>query len=484
MSEKYSGFNSAFISQSIRSSEANRQSIAKGFTVNPISVEGLQGYNLDTLVKNLFPVKTPISNMLPRRKTVGGNAAHWKAFTAINTLGISGSVEEGKRGGIVDHTLIDKAVPFSALGYEDVASFEAILAAQNLDAKSQLLVNLSEKLYASAKIEEEKKILYGNRTAIGKVADVSLVAGTSGSIPAGDVSVIAVGLTGYGLRKSSVANGVNKSALRQNAGNTQSLIVGGHGLKSDAVEVTVAANGSIDFVVTDLRAAAGYAVFAGAAGAERLVYVGAENFGTIKALSTTSQLASDLPNTDQSADTLEWDGFLSTAANEDGTIVSLDGASFTMDGQVAPELESVISAIRDKTEVDVKYLVMNNKTASAIFKSARGKDANVATVIVEGKPTVVGSFMSAYVSNVTASEIMILRDPHMQDGHVLFWSDDLSELGSTGIDEVAEMIVWDEWTMIEWPIQNRQREYGVYAVETFAHKYPATIGYIKNAKVK
>lgn len=484
MSEKYSGFNTAIISQAIRSSELNRQSIAKGFTVNPISVEGLQGYNLDTLVKDIFPTNTPISNLLPRRKTTGGNAAHWKVFTSINSLGISGSVAEGKRGGVIDHTLVDKVVPFKTVGFEDWASFESILAAQNLDAKSQVLVNLSEKLYKSAKTEEEKKILYGNTTAIGKVADVSLVAGTEGSIPAGDVSVIAVGLTGYGLRKSSVANGVNKTALRDDAGNTQTLIAGGHGIKSDAVEVTVAANGSIDFVVTDLRAAAGYAVFAGAAGSERLVYVGAENFGTIKALSTTSQLASDLPNTDQSADTLDFDGFLATAANGEGTIVSLDGASFTIDGQVAVEIESVISTINDNTEVDVKYLVMNNKTASALFKAARGKDANVATVIVEGKPTVVGSYMSAYVSNVTASEVMVLRDPHMQDGHILFFTDDLSELGSTGIDNVAEMLVWDEWTMIEWPIVNRRREYGVYAVEAFAHKYPATIGYIKNAKVK
>lgn len=484
MSNFYSGFDSGFINATIQSARANRQTVQKGFTLESVATEGLQGYNLDPLVKNIFPVNTPVRNLLPREKIVGGNSINWKVFTGINVTNVSGDVEDGKRAARIEHRLINKSVPFKTLGFEDLATFNSIFAGQNLDARSQVIYNLSDKLYKSAVIEEEKKVLYGNLTAIGKPSAVSVVPSeTAGSLEAGALSVRAVPLTGWGLRSSSVSRGVNLTEARLNADGTTTVIVGGYGVKSDVVSATATENGSVDVLVTDVKGAAGYAIFVGAAGSERLAYVGPFNFVNIKSVPSTSQVITSLADTDQSADLLDFDGFLATAANEGGRVVSLDGASIEADGQVVPVLEDMISGIYDQFQISAKYMVMNNKTASALFKAIRGKDAAVAVTIVEGKPTVAGSYFSSYMSSMTGTLMGVLRDPHMEDGQILFFTDDISELPLSGVDNVARMIVQEEWNMIEWPLRTRAREFGVYCTEVFAHSHPGTIGFLKNIKV-
>ena len=88
----------------LKSAQSTPDNIIKSFVQPSTATTGLQAYNLEAPSKKLYPVLTPLRNMIPR---IGGSfaiQADWKAVTNINVTNTRAGIAEGKRGGIITHS--------------------------------------------------------------------------------------------------------------------------------------------------------------------------------------------------------------------------------------------------------------------------------------------------------------------------------------------------------------------------------------------
>src|SRR5512139_2390353 len=80
---------------------------------------GLVWYDLEPTAKLLYPVITPLRNMIPRVPGSGGTATNWKVITAINANSLSPGVSEGNRTAKIVTSTANKNATYKALGFED-----------------------------------------------------------------------------------------------------------------------------------------------------------------------------------------------------------------------------------------------------------------------------------------------------------------------------------------------------------------------------
>jgi hypothetical protein len=74
---------------------------ADTFSESASATSGLTFYDLELGAKFLYPVLTPLRNMIPRVSGKGGIQAAWRAITAINTQGLRFGVSSANRGGVL-----------------------------------------------------------------------------------------------------------------------------------------------------------------------------------------------------------------------------------------------------------------------------------------------------------------------------------------------------------------------------------------------
>jgi hypothetical protein len=86
---------------------------------------GLSYYDLEPGAKLLYPVLTPLRNMIPRVSGKGGVQANWRAITAINVGGLRMGVSDGNRGGVAAVQTADYFATYKGLGVETSVDFEA-----------------------------------------------------------------------------------------------------------------------------------------------------------------------------------------------------------------------------------------------------------------------------------------------------------------------------------------------------------------------
>lgn len=166
---------------------------------------GLQAYNLEAGAKMIFPVMSPLRNMLPRINGKG-KQVEYKAITGINTGNDQGWVAEGVNGNIVSTSFSDIFAVYRTLSQQDRVSFEQQWAGLDfIDSKATAVANLLR----SVMITEEKAILFGqnttaasNQQAPGTVGTTPVAtlsqSATGGSIGASTVHVKIVARTGMG----------------------------------------------------------------------------------------------------------------------------------------------------------------------------------------------------------------------------------------------------------------------------------------------
>src|SRR5439155_6967856 len=166
---------------------------------------GLVAYDLQAPAKNLYPVVTPIRNVMPRVSGGTGPATNWKQVSALIGSGFDamGWVPEGQRSGQMSYTTASKSASYVTIGEEDAATYEAIAAGRGLeDVAAQMSFRLLQKMM----LKEEMAILAGNVSlALGTAPTPSLTASGSGAtLPAATYSVIAVALIIEGYHNSSL----------------------------------------------------------------------------------------------------------------------------------------------------------------------------------------------------------------------------------------------------------------------------------------
>ena len=482
--------------------------IIKAFTQPGSATTGIQAYNLQAPSLKLYPVLTPFRNRIPRIS--GGYAiqANWKAFTAINPLGVRGGLQEGKRGGIIGATQGEYLAAFKGIGLDNSSTFEAGYAAEHYeDLKSLAAIQLLQ----AVMISEERTIIGGNATgfSLGTTAVPTLVLGSNGSgtlTNATTYSVIAVALS---LQAWLDVVGANNGAIgqsfvaatatvpgiivRTNADGTSTSFNGGAGQKSTAASIlTTGVNQSIQASVLAQAGATGYAWYIGLAGSERLAYVSSVNSVVLYGAPGSGQLASSLTAADYSQNSLEFDGLLAQALKSGSGAYNVQLATGTV-GIGTPLTSDGAGGIAEFNTAFQYFWNMYRLSPTQIFVSAQEQENISKKIIANGGTPLLREVISADAQgqlrsgfNVTSVmnrsmnvDVPIAIHPNIPAGTVMFYTEALP-YPVPDVSGIIRILCRQDYYQIEWPVVTRQYTYGVYTDEVLQHFAPFSLGVISN----
>lgn len=470
--------------------------INKAWNQSGSAVSGITAYDLEAPAKILFPVLTPLRNMIPRVTGGMGIQANWRGVTGVNTTGLSAGVSGGNRGGVISMGTTDYLAAFRGLGLEDYVTFEAQMAGQGFDDVRALA---TQSLLKALMLQEEVIILGGNSsTAIGTtptptVADVA----TGGTIaPNSAQRVYAIALTLEGWRNSTVAAGIPFQITRTNADGSTDTYGGGSGQISAVGTVTTANDGnsthSLTASVTAVAGAFAYAWYWGTAGNELLGAITTVNKVTILATATGTQNKTAAPAADYSRNTLIFDGLLAFAAagstnNAYYKALATDG-TLTADGTGGiVEFDTLLRDRWDNFRLSPDAIWVNAEQAIDVNKKVLAGASNGAQRFVfdsnQGKiagGTMVASYLNKFGQG-GAKELPIKIHPNMPPGTVLFTTAELP-YPMSNVSSVLRILCRRDYYQIDWPQRSRKYETGVYSDEVLQNYFPPALGMITNIK--
>lgn len=482
--------------------------LVKAFTQSGTATSGITAYDLEAPAKTIYPVLTPLRNMIPRVSGKGGIQANWRAITGININHMSPGVGEGNRGGVIATQTADYTAVYRGLGLDDYATFEADMAAEGFDDVKARSV---QGLLRSLMIGEEGVILGGNGggKALGTTPTPAAAQSTGGSLANATVSLICValgpdaynavagynnGTTGESLNAATAT--VPGAVSRTNADGSTESYGGGSAQKSAAASVTISAGGgtaSITGTVTVVPGAVGYAWFFGTAGAEKLNQVTTLNSVVITDLSDSgAQLASTLSAADHSTNSLVFDGLLTQivkansgayykalatgtagvgtklTSNSAGGITEIDTAftSFWNSYRLSPDFLFVHA----QQLTDITRTVVKNGGAPLIRLNANAANSSAIAA---------GTRVGTILNSITGQDVQLVVHPNLPAGTMLFYSRELPYKLS-GITNTCQIRARRDYYQIEWPLRSRKWEYGVYSDEVLQHFFPPSMGMITN----
>lgn len=467
------------------------QDIAKAYS----QATGLVWYDLEPAAKLLYPVITPLRNKIPRVSGDGGTATNWKSITGISmgnaqTLGVG----EGQRNASMSVTVVDKVAAYKGIGLEDDVTFEADYAAKNFDdVKSLAVLNLLRNVM----IGEEKLLLGGNNSlALGVTPTPSVSTSTTGgSLTNATYNVICVALTLEAMRNASVSGGVPTSGNRTNNDGTVTAVKGGTAGKSTAAsQATTGSTSTISASVTAVNGAAGYAWYWGTSGNELLGAITPNNSLLITAAATGTQNASAISGTDNSQNSLIFDGLMTQIMSSgSGSYVFTaatgtpgTGTAFTSDGAGGiTEIETAFAAFWDNYKLSPDEMYVSGRTALALNKLiiANGGAPLIRFAMDAGGQTIVaGTVIGSYMNKITNKAVVFIVHPDIPDGTVLFYSRSIP-YPLNGVANILQVKARREYYQVEWPLRTRKYEYGVYADQVLQNYFTPAFGLLRNYKV-
>lgn len=470
----------------------------KAWTQSGSATSGITAYDLEAPAKKLYPVITPLRNMIPRVSGKGGIQANWRAVTGINTTNINPGVSQGNRSRVITTSTADYTAAYKALGLEDYVTFEAEYAGEGFDDVKALAV---QGLLESTMIAEEFVLLGGNNSlALGNTPAATLSSGNTGGTLTGNVSygvgVVALTLDAY--LAASVAGGIVQRSNYTNTDGSADIINRGTALPSVQANVTTAAGANTRTIAATVTAVAGavaYAWFWGAAsGNLSLGAITTINSVSILAAATGTQSYSSLVAADYSRNDLVFDGlltFASTSALNSYRYVmptgnAGSGTPLTADGKGGVvEIDAALKSFWDLYRLSPDTIWVNSQEQKTISTAVLEGSANGASrfvfnvdqgVIAGG--TLVRSYLNRYTMN-GAQEIPIKLHPNVPPGTILFTTAKLP-YPMSNVGNVMQVRNRREYYQIEWPLRTRKYEYGVYCDEVLQHFFPPSLGIITN----
>lgn len=463
---------------------------------------GLVPFDLQAPAKNLFPVATPLRNVIPRVSGGVGTATNWKSIFGINGSGYDsmGWVPEGQRSGRMNYSAVSKSASYKTLGEEDSITFEAINAGRTFeDVQATGVVRILQKMM----LKEENAILGGNNSmSLSAPSAPTVSVGTGGSIGANTYNVYAVALTYEGYRNYTnlVAGGtlaIPTSQTITGADNGTYSVSGGSSNKSSATSTgAISAGSTITASVPVILGAMAYAWFVGAAGSETLQTVTTLNSVAFSALTTTGQNASAI-TANNSNNSLAFDGLLYSAFNGGAYVNSLAtgtagvGSTLTSSGRGSVvEIDNMLLSMWNQYQTSPTVLYVNaqelknitskvlNNGSAPLLRYNQGASGNDPYAITANGQ--VSFYFNPFALN-GGSTIPVRIHPLLPPGTIVAWSENLpAQYQNNETPNVAEMKVRADYYSLEWPIRTRAREYGVYAEEVLAVYYPQSMGIINN----
>ena len=484
-----------------------RAELAKaGWQQSGSAVSGITNYDLELGAKKLFPVITPLRDRIPRLSAKGGIQANWRAVTGINTLGVSAGIAPGQRNARTTHTTADYFAAYRTLGMDDSVDFQADWSAEGFDDVKALSV---EQLLYSTMIQEEFVDLGGNTSvALGTTPTPTLTtATTGGSFGASTaliVNCVALTLRGYqqlaAWNNGTVGGGVNiatgllaATISRANADGTTDTLNGGTAQVSANATLTggTGTTNSFTATVAPVRGAVAYAWFWGTTGSVLLGAVTTINSVSILAAATGSQNVSTMPATDNSTDSLVYDGILTQIMKSGSGAYFSDlangtagvGTSLTSDGAGGcVEIDAVLRDRYDLYRISPNEMFMGAGVALALNKLIianggaplirYGMDANGATITA-------GTMVGQYLNKITGTLIKVTIHPNMPAGQILFFSDS-SPYPMSGVPAPLVKRLRRDYFATEWPLKSYRFEYSTAFDGVLQCYFPPAFGLLRN----
>lgn len=455
------------------------------FNQSGSATTGLTFYDLEPGSKFLYPVLTPMRNMIPRVSGKGGIQANWVAVTGINTSNLEIGVSEGNRGGVQAVSTQNYLAVYKGIGLESSVTFEAQYAAQNM---ADVRAIAGKTGLQATMLREERLILAGNGSLqLGITPTPALVGSTTGGTLVNQTwSVIVVALTHAGLLSATVAGGIPTSITRTNADASTDTYGGGSAQKSVAATVaTTGTTSSIAGTVAAVRGALGYAWFWGTAGNEVLGAITTVPKVAITAAATGTQNAS-VAAADNSVNNLVFDGFITQAVKPGSNAYYKDLGGATLTGDGTGGVVEIDAALQDRWEnwkLSFDTIWCNALDAKSIGKKILAGNANGAlrfNVNLDQAGMMGGVMVSTYLNSFSmdgAKTLTIKIHPNMPQGTLLFMTSE-SPYPMSNIGNMFQMLCRQDYYQIEWPLRTRRYEYGVYADEVLQHYFPPSMGVI------
>ncbi|MGA9216599.1 MAG: hypothetical protein WBD78_14295 [Methylocella sp.] len=464
------------------------------FSESASPTSGLTFYDLELGAKFLYPMLTPLRNMIPRVSGKGGIQAAWRAITAINTSGLRFGVSSANRGGVLAVTTHDYTATYKGIGVETSVDFEAQYAGQGFDDVRAIGAKTG---LEALMLGEEAMILGGSTsTPLGTTPTPTLTASTTGGTLAAQTwSVICASLTLDGLMNGSIAGGVQGSITRTNADLSVDTFGGGVAKQSvNATVVTTGTTSSITASVTPVSGALGYAWFWGAAGSEVLGAITTINSVVITAAAAGAQTALSLGTADNSTNALAFDGLIYQArVPGSGSYVSAMasgsagiGTPLTSDsaGGIV-EIDVALKSMWDNYRLSPDTMWVNSQEALNIsHKILSGSQTAAQRFVFESSQDLVGGgiMVRTYLNRFSmqgGSVVDIRVHPNMPAGTILMTTKMLP-YPLAGVGNVVQIRTRQDYYQIEWPLVTRKYEYGVYADEVLQNYFPPSLALITN----
>jgi hypothetical protein len=486
-------------------------------------------YDLRPIVQMLYPYREliPRISRLPRVSANGGNAYHWKRITAVNVNGASSGVSEGNRGARIAVSEQDMTAAYKTMGFESSVTFEARLGARNLSPEA-LGISVQSAL-RSLMIDEEKILINGDASLpLGQTPIPSLVPGTvaglTGSFASGTVYVVCVALTGMGFLGYSPYNsitnlgGVPGQITKTNADGSTDTYGGGSAKPSTETSIGTSGTQVVTATVTPVVGAVAYAWFVGSAsGAEYLAGLTPSNQAIFtKYPATTNQPIGNLKvgavYADNSTDGLVPDGILTqifgailgpdpgrqmatSSLLPTGVSLSAGGSilytmpagntGLTLQGSNFVEIDNVLRAAYDQYKIGFDRILISTQDVLNTFGAmlGAGSAANGFRLMFDAEKEtgriIAGRRVTSYLNKFFNNTLDVEVHPFVPPGTIIFWSD-RSPYELSGVANLLEAHVRQDYYQIQWPWRSRRYEYGVYCDEVFSCYFTPAFGVITN----
>lgn len=479
-------------------------------------------YDLSEVVQQLYPYKelTPRISRLPRIAGDGGNSHRWKRVVGVNVNNLGGGVAEGDRGGRTALATQDMMSKYYTLGFEASETFEARLGGRNL--RPETLGMAVQAQLRSLRIFEEKALINNASTVqLGTtptpVAVAGAVTGVTGSWSAATVYIACVALTGMGRLNystySSTTNlgGVPGQITRLNADGSSTTYGGGSAQPSAETSASPTGTQAVTVTVTPVAGAMSYAWFAGAvSGTLYLAGLTPSNQVILRQIpATTNQPMANLKVSgvyqDNSVDVFTPDGVIpqlagavtgpdpgrimatnpllpSTTNSSDTITTSASGAliytmhnantGLTIQGSNFAEIDVLLQAAYDQYKIGYDRMLISSADSIDTWGAMLGQSASNSNYRIlfdadqETGRIVAGRRVTAYFNKVMGNTLEVEIHPYMPPGTIMFWSDQ-SPYELSGVANLIEAMVRQDYYQIQWPWRSRRYEFGIYVDEVF-----------------
>src|SRR6185312_5550112 len=461
--------------------------IRKAFTSPTSATTGLAEYNLEQGARLIYPIHTPLRNMIPREVGQAGIQANWRSITAVNPNGEDIGVSEGNRGGYNSYTEVDRFAKFVELGLEDYVTWKAERAAGNFQNLDELAVQM---LLQATMEAEERVILGGNAsTGLGVTPTPTItVATTGGTIPAASNLVSCVALTLKGAQLSTVGNGVKLPYTRTNADGSTDAITGFSAQPSaSAAATTRTGTSSVTASIAAVPGAFAYAWFMGVSGSQKLAAITGAASVKLTAPAAGTQNLTALPASDASTDPLVFDGLVAqmVASGSGSYFKDAAGATLTSSGAGTgsiAEIDTAIASFFSNYRLIPTDITISGADQKAIKSLILNGNTNAAPFFVGGDGKLQGGAQwQRYVNPIGyGQEYLNIRvHPFLPQGTILFTTKQVP-YPLSNVRQIMKMNLRRDYYSILWPLRSRKYEYGVYFDGVLQHYFPASMGMITN----